>query len=356
MPQETRLVVLLAALSLSALSACGGDSDDANTTDSGADAGGKPDAAQAQDSSTTDTGSSADSGGSGSDAGKDAGGSTDAGADAGTGADGGMDAGAKTISSIYGGGVSVLDGGTSTAKGAALVVRTVAGHSLVSLQVSGLLQNKAYPAHVHVLPCAMLAGGHYQHVADAGATDSNEVWPALMTDDAGQARAFLDVDKLLRDEAVAVVVHDPDMANAKMLCADLATKTPFTTSGTPKALAGATDAGVSEVTGTASLTRADNGATTATISVQKLKPDTDYMVHVHDQPCAFANGGGHYKLDYGVTTAVEANEIWLNLKTDATGAGTKTTSVSNHVARAEAQAMVIHAMDATRLACIDLKL
>jgi hypothetical protein len=355
MPQETRLVVLLAALTLSALSACDSGSSEDSKTDSGPqkDSGGdKEDAAAVADSSTHDAAPGSDAG-SPSDAGKsdaassDAGGSTDGGSTDGGGLDGG-----KTISSIYGGSVSVLDGGTS----AALLVRTAAGHGLVSLQVSGLGAAKAYPAHVHVLPCAMYAGGHYQHVADAGANATNEIWPMLMTDDAGQARAYLDVDKLVRDEAVAVVVHDPDAANAKLLCADLATKSPFATSGTPMALAGATDAGVAMVTGTASLTRTTDGSTQATISVTKLKPDTDYMAHVHDQPCGFASGGSHYKLDYGVDGAVEANEIWLNFKSDATGAGTKTTTIANHIARAEAQAIVIHAMDGTRLACIDLKL
>ncbi len=277
---------------------------------------------------------------------------------------GGQDAGAqdanvgtRVLSSVAGGAVSALpDAGAAgvNAKGAALLVRTVTGHGLVSLQVSGLGAGKTYPTHVHAAPCATGAGGHYMFDPDAGADagQSNEVWPTLMTDDAGQARAFVDVAMVLREDAKAIVVHDPDASNAKMLCADLTVKSPFTTSGTANPLAGA-DAGVA-IMASGTMTRGDDGKTTVRVEVQMLKPSTMYMIHVHDQACAAANGGGHYKLDYGMTAAVESNEIWLNLTTDATGRADKTVVV-DHVARAEAQAIVIHAADNTRLACIDLK-
>jgi hypothetical protein len=79
-----------------------------------------------------------------------------------------------------------------------------------------------------------------------------------------------------------------------------------------------------------------------------------YMVHVHDQPCAFASGGDHYKIDYAVDGAVASNELWLDLTSNDAGAGLQDASI-NHVARAEAQSIVVHAMDKTRLGCIDLK-
>lgn len=265
---------------------------------------------------------------------------------------------AKIISSIAGGSVSALpDAGAAgaNAKGAALLVRTLAGHGLVSVQVSGLGASKTYPTHVHVASCATGAGGHYMFDPDAGADagQSNEIWPTLTTDDAGQARAFVDVPMMLRDDAKAIVVHDPDAASAKMLCADLTVKAPYTTSGTANALPGA-DAGVA-VMASGTMTRGDDGKTTVRVEIQQLQPTTMYMIHVHDQPCAAASGGGHYKLDYGMTAAVESNEIWLNLTTDAMGKADKTVVV-DHLARAEAQAIVIHAMDNTRLACIDLKM
>jgi Cu-Zn family superoxide dismutase len=340
MAQQARLAMLFAGL---LLTAC--DSGEDDTKDGG---NGKPNDAGAKDATVAEDSATDADGGTG-----DAAGSTD---DAG-GGDATVGDGGNKISSIHGGSVSALTGVASTAKGAALLVRTTDQHSLVSLQVSGLLANKKYPAHVHNMPCAMMAGGHYQHVVDGGVDAINEVWPELNTDDAGQARAYLDVSKSLRDDAKAVVVHDPDMANTpKMLCADLSTKSPFTTTGTAAALPGAAAAGVPSASGSGSLTRDNEGSTQVTITVQNLKPSTDYMVHVHDQPCAFGNGGGHYKFDYGVDAAVASNEIWLDFKSDASGAGTKSVTITNHIARAEAQAIVVHAMDNTRLACIDLKL
>jgi hypothetical protein len=54
---------------------------------------------------------------------------------------------------------------------------------------------------------------------------------------------------------------------------------------------------------------------------------------------------------------MQANEIWLSLTTDASGAGMQTASVTTHLARPEAGSIVIHDNDSmgTRLACIDLK-
>jgi hypothetical protein len=357
MAQATKLTTLLAVL---ALSACGGGGgDDTTTADTGPDGGGgRQDAGTGMDSGHHGGG---DDGGDGatSDAqsGADAGSSVDSGASDAASSDGGLDASSGALAFAQGGHVSVLDGGTSTAQGAALLVRTDAGHTLVSLQVSGLSPDKMYPAHVHNLPCSMQAGGHYQHAADGGVNASNEVWPALLTNDAGQGRSLVDVDRVLRADAISIVVHDPDAANTpKLLCADLssASLTAFGTSGALTRFGAATDAGAPSLSGNGRLIRASNGTTSASVDLQNLKPNTMYMVHVHDQPCAFASGGGHYKLDYAVDGAVASNELWLDFTSNDAGAGTKDASI-DHIARAEAQAIVVHAMDNTRLGCIDLK-
>lgn len=358
MQEQRRLAVTLAALSLIACAAACDDTDNPDMTfvdsgpgvDSGQLGSGAQDASNAQDASKDSATSDAAS--SSNDAAADAG--TDAGTDAGQ--DAGQSSG-NVFLSIAGGSVSALDGGTSMAKGAALLVRTADGRSLVSLQVSGLDAGTMYPAHVHDQPCATNAGGHYMHDKDAGADagQANEVWPSLMTDNAGQARAFVEVMKVLRDDAKSIVVHATDANKTKMLCADLVVKTPYTTMGSAMKLPAANDAGVAEISASATLTRGLDGGTEASIDVQKLKPNTPYMVHVHDQPCAFGNGGGHYKFDYGVDAAVESNEIWLNFTSDDAGVGKKSIAVP-HSSRAEAQAIVIHAMDNSRLACIDLKL
>jgi hypothetical protein len=357
MAHATKLTTLLTVL---AVSACG---DGREVDDRIIEAGpGRQDA-----STGVDSGQQSDAGGGSSEAGasdaqshvdtgaSDAG-ASDAGASDAASGDGGMDASSSALAFAQGGSVSVLDGGTSNAKGAALLVRTDAGHTLVSLQVSGLNPDKMYPAHVHNLPCSMQAGGHYQHTTDGGVNATNEVWPVLMTNDAGQGRSFVDVDKVLRSDAVAVVVHDPDAANAKLLCADLtsASLSAFATNGTLTRFGAATDAGAPNLSGNGNLTRSSNGTTSASIDLQNLKPNTMYMVHVHDQPCAFASGGGHYKIDYGVDAAVASNELWLDVTSNDAGAGKQDASI-NHIARAEAQAIVVHAMDNTRLGCIDLK-
>lgn len=336
-----------------ALAACGGD-DDKEPVDSGSNA----DASTSVDSGAHDASASQDGGGSedasanmdsgSSDAGKDA--SSDTGI-----SDAAMDAG-KSLAFAQGGKISALDAATSDASGAALLVR-VDGGSLVSLQVSGLNPSTMYPAHVHNLPCAQQAGGHYQHVMDGGVNATNEVWPTLMTDDAGQGRSFVSVDKVLREDAVAIVVHDQAAPNPKLLCADLISTslTALTTTGTPVAFASApADAGIANISGSGSITRANDGTTKAGISLQNLQPNTGYMVHVHDQPCGFASAGGHYKIDYGIATAEATNEIWLNFTSNDAGAGGNDASI-NHVARAEAQSIVIHSMAGTKLACIDLK-
>ena len=78
---------------------------------------------------------------------------------------------------------------------------------------------------------------------------------------------------------------------------------------------------------------------------------------VVDGNTATQSGGGHYKIDPTMTTAMQSNEIWLSLMTDATGAGMQMVSITNHLARPEAASIVIHDTDTagTRLACIDLK-
>jgi Cu-Zn family superoxide dismutase len=93
--------------------------------------------------------------------------------------------------------------------------------------------------------------------------------------------------------------------------------------------------------------------TEVTLTVEGLKASTAYGVHVHDHSCAFKTpGGGHYELD-PTAAAGQANEIWLNFTSDASGKGTGTASPA-HLARPEAGSIVIHDPDASRVACIDL--
>jgi hypothetical protein len=228
----------------------------------------------------------------------------------------------------------------------------------IELAVTGLTAGETYPVHVHALPCAVMdADGHYK--IDPSVTDAledNELWPTLTPDDSGEASSSFMNAHVARPDALAVVIHHAIAEPApKIACADLVRKdyAPFETLGTLAALGAATDAGVEAITGTASMMRTLDGKTRANVTVGGLTPETEYPIHVHDRACEAMSGGGHYKLDPMVSEAVANNEIWLTLTTDATGAGNRNVMV-DHVARAEAQAIVVHGADSMRLGCIDL--
>lgn len=86
---------------------------------------------------------------------------------------------------------------------------------------SGLDPNKQYPAHLHNQACADGEGGkHYEIDPNAMAGQSNEIWPMLMTDGNGAAAAYVTAPGMARDDAKAIVIHDPVSKN-KIACADL---------------------------------------------------------------------------------------------------------------------------------------
>jgi len=80
-----------------------------------------------------------------------------------------------------------------------------------------------------------------------------------------------------------------------------------------------------------------SGATTVTLHVWGLQPDTTYGAHAHNNPCGLTGSaaGSHYQNDVDpVQPSVDpayansANEIWLDLTTDAEGNGTAQTRVN----------------------------
>ena len=108
-----------------------------------------------------------------------------------------------------------------------------------------------------------------------------------------------------------------------------------------------------EVTGTAALARGDAG-TTATIRLQGLPADTEFMSHVHAQPCDQEQGGPHYQFEEGGSD-MPPNEIHLPFTSDASGEGFMT-AVNEQTAGPGAQAIVIHPLDTpdNRVACATL--
>ncbi len=111
--------------------------------------------------------------------------------------------------------------------------------------------------------------------------------------------------------------------------------------------------GTEDVTGTAWLARHDGG-TAVTIKVSGLEPGTEYMSHLHEQPCAQDNGGPHFKFDPKGSDE-PPNEVHLMFTADSNG--TATTTVNNDNRNSEgAQSIVLHLTDAedTRFTCADL--
>jgi Cu/Zn superoxide dismutase len=227
----------------------------------------------------------------------------------------------------------------------------------VSLQVSGLTADTEYPAHVHALPCDMAGGGHYKlDPAIEDTAEDNELWPAFTTDADGNAVASVTDAHVARADAMSVVIHDPEADNAKMLCADLI-PTGFDTGELTGRVApfGAAEATDESITGTATLTRSDSG-TTATLDLAGLSADAEYIAHVHALPCGVGDAGGHYKLDPTVEDVAEENELWLE-PTPGDGGDASVTITSDHLARPDAQSVVVHRRTtdaAPKVACADL--
>jgi superoxide dismutase, Cu-Zn family len=109
----------------------------------------------------------------------------------------------------------------------------------VRLQVSGLLPNRVYGAHVHTKPCGRTpdaSGPHYQDVKDpnqpstdpAYANSENEVWLDFRTDAQGRATVESWHDWGFRPgEARSVIIHEhgtatkpgeAGMAGARLAC------------------------------------------------------------------------------------------------------------------------------------------
>ena len=249
--------------------------------------------------------------------------------------------------------------GDSNIQGTVKIMRT-ASDTIVTLQATGLDKTAvAYPTHVHNTPCSVMAGGaHYKLDPSVTTTvETNEIWlPVTGYAAAGTANATRALSHGLRTDAQSVVIHRTiDVATApKVACADIERATPqlpLTTSGTAITLP---TAGSLALTGSAVMTRKLTGVTDVAIVMTGLMPNTTYKAHVHDLPCAFDNGGGHYKFDRAITDAHESNEIWVSLVSDAEGAASDTTWTPR-IAGADAQSLVVHGPDSARLACFDLR-
>ena len=109
------------------------------------------------------------------------------------------------------------------------------------------------------------------------------------------------------------------------------------------------------ITGQAYMFRIPSGKTIVDLYIEGLHPNEKYPVHVHNLPCGERGGGGHYQHEKGGKVD-DVNEIWLTFTSDTAGVGSSDAK-HGHVARADAQSIVIHdsTADKARIACIDLK-
>jgi hypothetical protein len=242
--------------------------------------------------------------------------------------------------------------------GQALLVRTLAGHTRVSLQVLGLTASTAYPAHVHAAPCAQgMGGGHYKIDPAIAATEqANEIWLPFTTDASGIGVTEVDVAHLARGDAMSVVVHDPSQTGTpKMACADLtvgsAVELVAKGSFAPFAQAETVD---QTIAGSATLTRLA-ASTKIDFALTGLDGAATYAAHVHALPCAVTTAGGHYKRDTTISATDEANELWVALGSTASGSASGSLTLP-HAARLDAQSIVVHRVVGTALkvACADL--
>lgn len=99
--------------------------------------------------------------------------------------------------------------------------------------------------------------------------------------------------------------------------------------------------------------RSEDGATTVRLALRGLLPDRRYGAHVHAAPCGAAgeSAGPTYQntVDPAQPSVDPAyanpeNEIWLDFRTDAEGAGSSQTTVDwGFTADRRAQSVVVHA-------------
>jgi len=242
--------------------------------------------------------------------------------------------------------VSTYAGPSAGAGARAKLIRASNGTTVTSLSAWGLDSDAAYSAHVHSLPCALGAGGHYKNDPSGPADSDNEIWPAFTTDSTGVGRSEVTSSFSVRPDAMALVIHDTPNASSgsgeKMLCADLhrGDQGAVVNRGGFDPFADAEPIDDS-IAGAGSVSVSSDGQTIVMAAVTGLDPAEEYRSHVHALPCDVENAGGHYKIDPEEPGTLEANELWLTIAPDAIGDAYFKESFDT-IARPDAQSIVIH--------------
>lgn len=110
-------------------------------------------------------------------------------------------------------------------EGGAVMIRSggAGGRTIISIHLRGLDPNTTYPVHVHNRPCSFTppGGGHYQHLVGGAVDATNEVWPTVSTNAHGNGVGFATHDHRARQEAQAIIVHNPANTSIRLACIDL---------------------------------------------------------------------------------------------------------------------------------------
>jgi hypothetical protein len=234
------------------------------------------------------------------------------------------------------------------------------GNTSVDALVYGLAADTTYAAHVHNLPCDMGGDNHYKISPFViGTEEDNEIWPTVTTDGSGLGMGSdMVAEHSARPEAQSVVIHAGPDGGSPIACADLMGEAEeAVTEGDFRVLPAAANQGldIAAISGHAKMIRRLRGDTFVFVRIEGLSDYTSYATHVHNLPCDLG-GGSHYKIDPSVPGTEESNEIWPTVKTYFNGRGSGRAMVLDHVARPEAQSVVIHATPngGPPIACADL--
>lgn len=119
-----------------------------------------------------------------------------------------------------------LPGGTAsgyTVTGDAIMIRTASDRTIVVVRAAGLAPKTTYGVHVHNAPCSAAnpGGGHYQHLVGGAVDADNEMWPTITTSGAGRGTGIAHHDHRARADAMAIVIHHPDIPAIRIACLDL---------------------------------------------------------------------------------------------------------------------------------------
>lgn len=107
----------------------------------------------------------------------------------------------------------------------------------------------------------------------------------------------------------------------------------------------------SSATGTAHMAVHDHG-TTVTLRLSNLLPNTDYISHVHKEPCA-AGGGAHYRFDLE-GGELPPNEIHIDFTSGDDGSGFMTAENANQVDET-AHSVIVQTTAEVSLLCADMQ-